>query len=291
MTDLVIQSPDLSADAIEAFQVGCPATGALRRAGRARLTGVADDAETRRVAAALSSYWRCDAAFVAPDLKLADFALLALDMDSTLVSLETLDAVAAYVGKGAEVAAITAAAMRGEIADYPESLRRRVALLAGADAALLARVYDEKLQLSPGAEVLLSACKAAGLRTLLVTGGPRYFADRLQERLGFDFVRANEVQVVDDRLTGKVSGPAQNDGAIVDAAGKARALRDVCSALGCSPQRAIAIGDGANDLAMLKLAGLSVAFRAKPVVQRAANQVLNYAGLDGVLAWFSDAGR
>ena len=284
--DLVIQSPDLPTATVDAFKVGCLARRVQRRPNSARLIEIRDDAETRKVAAALSAYWKCDAAFVPAGLKLADFKLLALDMDSTLVNIETLDEVAAYAGKGAEVAALTEAAMRGEIADYKDSLRRRVAMLAGADAALLQRVYDEKMRLNAGAERLLSACKAAGLKTLLVTGGFRFFTERLRQRLGFDFTRANELEIVDGRLTGKVCGPPENAREIVDADGKARALRDACAALGCSTHQAIAIGDGANDLTLMKRAGLSVAYRAKPVVQQQATQALNFTGLDGVLSWF-----
>jgi len=289
VTDLVIQSFDLPADAVDAFKLACLAPRMQRKLNSARLPDSQDEAETRKVATALAAYWKCDAAFVPSKQKLADFRLLALDMDSTLVSIETLDEVAAYAGKGKEVAAITAAAMRGEIADHRESLRRRVAMLAGVEAALLQRVYHDKLGLNPGAEQLVTACRAAGLKTLLVTGGFRFHTERLKQRLALDFTCANELEVIDGRITGRVSGPPQNDGEIVDAAGKARALSEACAALACSPRQAIAIGDGANDIAMMKLAGISVAYRAKPVAQRQATQVLNHTGLDGVLAWFNDA--
>ncbi|GMV59251.1 MAG: hypothetical protein AMXMBFR72_23500 [Betaproteobacteria bacterium] len=256
-----------------------------RKLNCARLVGIQDDADTRKAAAALADYWKCDWAIVPPALKLADFRLLALDMDSTLVNIESLDEVAAYAGKGEEVAAITEAAMRGEIADYNESLRRRVAMLAGVDASLLERVYAERLKLNPGAEALIAACKAAGLKTLLVTGGFTFFTDRLKQRLGFDFTRSNVIEIADGKLTGRVTGP--DGGEIVDADGKAQALRDACADLGCATDRAIAIGDGANDLKMMKLAGLSVAYRAKPVVRQQATYALNYTALDGVLNWFS----
>jgi phosphoserine phosphatase len=282
--DLVIQSADLPTDAVDAFRVACLARRVRRRLNSARLLDVQDDADTRKAAAALSAYWKCDAAFVDPAMKLADFRLLALDMDSTLINIESLDEIAAYAGRGEEVAAITEAAMRGEIADYRESLRRRVAMLGGADAALLGRVYEERLRLNPGAEDLIRTCRAAGLKTLLVTGGFTFFTDRMKQRLGFDFTRSNELEVVDGRLTGCVTGPG--GGEIIDAEGKAQAVRDACAQIGCPTDRSIVIGDGANDLKMLRLAGLSVAYRAKPVVAQQAAQSLNFSPLDGVLAWF-----
>lgn len=284
--DLVIQSHDLPTDAVDAFKVVCLAQRAQRKLNSARLADIPDDAETRRAVAALAAYWKCDAAFVRPDLRLADFRVLALDMDSTLINIESLDEIAALAGKGAEVAAITEAAMRGEIADYVESLRRRVAMLAGADASLLERVWNERLRLTPGAEVLLSTAKRLGLKTLLVTGGFTFFTERMKARLGFDATHSNELAIADGRITGTVSGLA--GGPIVDAAGKAQAVRELCAAIGCGTDRAIAIGDGANDLKMMRLAGLSVAYNAKPVVRKQASQSLNYTGLDGVLAWFSD---
>jgi phosphoserine phosphatase len=282
--DLVIQSADLPTDAVDAFRVACLARRVRRRLNSARLLDVQDDVDTRKAAAALSAYWKCDAAFVDPAMKLADFRLLALDMDSTLINIESLDEIAAYAGRGEEVAAITEAAMRGEIADYRESLRRRVAMLGGADEALLGRVYEERLRLNAGAEELLRACKAAGLKTLLVTGGFTFFTDRMKQRLGFDFTRSNELEVADGRLTGRVTGPG--GGEIIDAEGKAQAVRDACAQIGCPTDRSIVIGDGANDLKMLRLARLSVAYRAKPVVAQQAAQSLNFSPLDGVLAWF-----
>lgn len=280
--DLVIQSSDLPTAAVDAFKVACLARRVQRRPDSARLVEIQDDADTRKAAAALAAYWKCDAAFVRPGMKLEEFRLLALDMDSTLVDIETLDEIAALAGKGPQVAAITAAAMRGEVADYPDSLRRRVAMLAGADAALLQRVNDEKLRLNPGAEELVRACQHAGLKTLLATGGFTFFTDRMQARLGFDFVRANELGIDGGKLTGSVTGP--DGGEIIDAEGKAQAVRDACAEIGCPTSQAIAIGDGANDLKMLKIAGLSVAYRAKPVVREQASVGLDYARLDGIYA-------
>jgi phosphoserine phosphatase len=287
MKDLVLQGPLVSAEALDTFKVVCTPERIITSPTAARCTGVRDDPETRKAVAGLANYWKVDAAFVDPRAALSDFRLLAMDMDSTLISIESLDEVAAFAGRGAEVAAITEAAMRGEIADYKESLRRRVAMLEGTDAALLQRVLEEKLELNPGAKELIRACQRAGLKTLLVTGGFTFFTDRMRERLGLEFTRSTEIEVINGRLTGRVTGPAGGD--IVDADGKARALAETCEQIGCSTGRAIAIGDGANDLKMMKLAGISVAYRAKPVVQQQATYALNHARLDGVLNWFAPA--
>jgi phosphoserine phosphatase len=285
MKDLVLQGPRLTAEALDTFKVACTPRRITTGRSSARCIEVTDDAETRRAVQALADYWHLDAAFVEPTLRLTDFRVLAMDMDSTLINIESLDEVAALAGKGEQVAAITEAAMRGEINDYAASLRQRVALLEGVDAALLQRVLDERLRLNDGAAELVAACKRAGLATLLVTGGFTFFTDVMRARLGFDHVRANELGVDAGRLTGRVTGPAGGD--IVDGEGKAQAIRDVCARLGCPTDRAIAIGDGANDLKMMKIAGLSIAYRAKPVVRAQAMQALNHARLDGVLNWFT----
>jgi phosphoserine phosphatase len=286
MKDLVVQGPALSSEALDTFKVVCMPER-IRVAGHsARCVAVPDDLEVRRAVRGLGEYWKLDCAFVDPAWRLADFRVLALDMDSTLITIESLDEIAAYAGRGEEVAAITEAAMRGEIADYKESLRRRVAMLAGVDSALLQRVHDEKLALTDGAERLIATCRAAGLKTLLVTGGFTFFTDRMRERLGFDATRSNELEIVDGRLTGKVAGPG--GGEIVDAECKAQAVRDLCAELECPTDRSIVVGDGANDLKMMALAGISVAWRAKPVVREKATFALSHAPLDGVLAWFTD---
>lgn len=282
--DLVLQGPALSAEALDTFKVVCnPAriTTALPVPPAARCVDVPSDPETRRAVAGLADYWKLDAAFIEPGLRLADFRLLAMDMDSTLINIESLDEVAAYAGKGEAVAAITEAAMRGEITDYAESLRRRVAMLEGVEAALIDRVYEEKLRLNPGARELVAAAQSAGLKTLLVSGGFTQFVGRMAKQLGLDYTRCNELQILDGKLTGKVSGPA--GGAIVDAAGKAAAVAETCGVIGCATSATIAIGDGANDLLMMKIAGLSVAYRAKPVVREQASVALSHASLAGVL--------
>ena len=221
-----------------------------------------------------------DAANVPNGLRLADFRLLAIDMDSTLVTMETLDEIADMAGLKAEVAAITEAAMRGEIKDFSESLTRRMALLKGVGEDLIERVYQERLHLSPGAEILLAAAKAAGLKTMLISGGFTHFTERLKARLGFDYAFANQFDIANQRLTGRVLGP------IVDGAFKARAVQQCCQDIGCPPSQAIAIGDGANDLGMMAVAGLSVGYHAKPVVREKAIWSVRKGGLDVVVGWF-----
>lgn len=285
MKDLVIQGA-LSDEALDTFKVVTMPERITIAGSVARCVAVDDSAEARKAVRALADYWKLDAAFVEPGLRFADFRVLAMDMDSTLINIECVDEIARSAGRGEEVAAITEAAMRGEIADYKESLQRRVALLAGVPASTLQSVYDDKLRLNPGAERLLAAAKESRMATLLVSGGFTFFTDRLRDRLGFDATRSNEIEISDGRLTGRLTGPA--GGEIVDADGKAQALRELCAQLGCRPAAAVALGDGANDLKMMKLAGISVAYRAKPVVQQQATYALNHAGLDGVLSWFVD---
>jgi len=216
-----------------------------------------------------------------PPLKLADYKLIAFDMDSTLINIECVDEIAEAAGRKAEVAAITEAAMRGEIADYKDSLRRRVALLKGVPEVALHAVYSHHLQLNPGVERFVQACRAAGLHTLLVSGGFTFFSDRIRERLQLDEARANVLELADGALTGRLV--AQPWGDIVDGDEKRRTVLDTCARLGIAPSQAIAVGDGANDLPMMGAVGLSIAYHPKPAVRERAMLSITDGGLDRAL--------
>jgi phosphoserine phosphatase len=222
---------------------------------------------------------------VKPPLRLSEFKLIAFDMDSTLINIECVDEIADAVGRKAEVAAITEAAMRGEIEDYKESLRQRVALLKGVSESAVARIYEERLQLNPGAAELVTACKEVGLKVLLVSGGFTYFTDRLSERLGIDYTRANVLEMQNGLLTGRML--AQPWGDICDGDEKRKMLLQTCALLGLVARQAIVVGDGANDLPMMREAGLSVAFHAKPAVRKVAHVCIDAGGLDRLLTLFA----
>jgi phosphoserine phosphatase len=217
-------------------------------------------------------------------LNLADFKLIAFDMDSTLINIECVDEIADAVGRKAEVATITEATMRGEIADFKESLRRRVALLKGVSLESMEQVYQERLRLNPGAAELVAACKKAGMKVLLVSGGFTFFSDRVRDRLGIDYTRVNVLEAVDGALTGRMVDQPWGD--ICDGQEKRKMLLETCAALGIAPAQAIAMGDGANDLPMMGVAGLSVAYHAKPTVRTFANVAIDEGGLDRLLAVF-----
>ena len=220
-----------------------------------------------------------------PPLQLRDFKLIAFDMDSTLINIECVDEIADAAGRKAEVAAITEAAMRGEIADYKESLRQRVTLLRGVTVRHMEQVYNERLQLNPGAAELVAACQAAGLKVLLVSGGFTFFTDRIRDRLGIDYTRSNVLELEagpdGDVLTGRMVDQPWGD--ICDGAEKRKMLLETCAHLGISPKQAMAMGDGANDLPMMGEAGLSVAYHAKPAVRAQAMVAINDGGLDRLL--------
>lgn len=220
-----------------------------------------------------------DWAWVTPGRRLSDFGLFVTDMDSTLINIECIDEVADLQGLKPEVAAITEAAMRGEI-DFSQSLTRRVGLLTGLPEQALEQVYADRLALNPGAERLIRQIRKAGLHTVLVSGGFTYFTERLQARLGFDQSFANQLEIVDGKLTGRIIG------AIVDGAAKAAHLVRTRDALGLRAEQVIVAGDGANDLPMFKAAGFGIAYRAKPVLRAEADCCLDHAGLDGILNLF-----
>ena len=216
-----------------------------------------------------------------PPLSLSDFKLIAFDMDSTLINIECVDEIADAAGRKAEVAAITEAAMRGEIADYKDSLRQRVALLKGVSVASMDEVYHQRLKLNPGAAELVHACKAAGLKVLLVSGGFTFFTDRIRDELGIDYTRSNVLGVENGLLTGLLVDQSWGD--ICDGDEKSKMLLETCAALGIAPSQTIAVGDGANDLPMMGIAGLSVAYHAKPRVREQAMVAINSGGLDRLL--------
>jgi phosphoserine phosphatase len=216
-----------------------------------------------------------------PPLKLSHFKLIAFDMDSTLINIECIDEIADAAGRKAEVAAITEAAMRGEITDYKDSLRRRVALLQGVTVAHMEEVLNNRLQLNPGAEKLVKACQAAGMRVLLVSGGFTFFTDHVRDRLGINWTRSNVLEVVNGELTGRMVD--QEWGDICDGEEKRKMLLQICAQMGIEASQAIAMGDGANDLPMMGVAGLSVAYHAKPKVREQAMVAIEEGGLDRLL--------
>ena len=274
---LVVQGPEATAlqAAALAEMSGAAAPEALgthawRLRGAARREGIAAWCDAQQL----------DYAWVPADRRFTDLKLLAMDMDSTLITIECIDEIGGFINKKDEISALTAQAMRGEI-DFPASLRKRVALLAGLDEEVLQDVYDEKLRLSPGAEQLVAHCKRHGVKTLLVSGGFTFFTDRLKERLGLDETISNVLEIDNGKLSGRVLGT------IVDAGAKAAKFKQMAQRLGATREQTVAIGDGANDLKMMAAAGTSIAYRARPVVRAKATHSLNYAGLDGVINLFA----
>jgi phosphoserine phosphatase len=280
VTDLVIQGPVIGTAELASIAALSDAQGIVALDGGTQQAYRLPRVGTRAGVAEFCALAGIDAAFVAPDLAREQVRLVALDMDSTLITVECVDEIADLHGVRPQVAAITAAAMRGEI-DFRESLVRRVALLAGLRVEALARVYDERVQLSPGAERLLAGFRAAGAKTLLVSGGFTYFTERLQARLAIDEAASNTLEIAEGRLTGRLTG------VVVDALGKASRFGDLKRRLCAQGGIAVAIGDGANDLPMLRAADVSVAYRAKPVVRAEATHAINYCGLDAVLNLFA----
>jgi phosphoserine phosphatase len=278
--NLIIQGEDIPTPDLKALHAIARGAAIERVSDTAfRITGA--DPSTHEAVAAHCQHARLDWGFVEEGRRLGDFGLLAMDMDSTLICIECIDEIADFAGRKAEVAAVTASAMRGEIA-WPESLKRRVAALRGLDEGALGRVYDERLRFNPGAEKLIAAARRAGVKTLLVSGGFTYFTDRVRERLKLDYAYSNVLVVEGGKLAGTTTG------ALVDAAGKAGHVARLKRELGLAPERVLAIGDGANDLPMMAEAGTSIAYHAKPVVTAKATFALDYVGLDGVLNLFPE---
>ena len=214
-------------------------------------------------------------------LTLRDFKLIAFDMDSTLINIECIDEIADAAGRKAEVSAITEAAMRGEITDFKDSLRKRVALLKGVPQEALDDVFTNRLRLNPGAKELVDTCKQHGMKVLLVSGGFTFFSDRVGHMLNIDFTRSNVLEIADGHLTGRLVDQPWGD--ICDGAEKRKKLLETCTELGISPKQSIAMGDGANDLLMMGVAGLSVAYHAKPKVREQAMVSIQEGGLDRLL--------
>lgn len=217
-----------------------------------------------------------DFGFVPENRKLSNFGLVVMDMDSTLITIECIDEIADMAGLKAQVSLITESTMRGEI-DFQESLRQRVTLLAGLPVSALEKVYVERLTLSPGGAQFLTSIKSAHIKTLLVSGGFTFFTERLKTKLNLDFAISNLLEIKNDKLTGRISGE------IIDAEAKKSALIKIRDQLAIEKDQVVAIGDGANDLKMLSEAGISIAYRGKPIVQAHTDYAINHVGLDGAL--------
>jgi phosphoserine phosphatase len=274
--NLVVQGPFMTAD--QGMEVA-------RLAGSTRIHRINEHAWRVHGAAQADSIApycakaRIDYAFMPEGRRFADLKLLAMDMDSTLITIECIDELGDLAGCKTEIAGITAQAMRGEL-DYPQSLRKRVGLLKNLPETALARVYDERLKLTPGADALISACKRHSVKLLLVSGGFTFFTDRLKQRLAIDYTISNRLETQNGQLTGGLIGD------IVDAEAKAAKFTAVMRALGASREQTVAIGDGANDLKMMAQAGISIAFHAKPVVRAQASCAISWCGLDAVVNLF-----
>ena len=278
--NLVVQGEDVSTPDLKALHALAHGKAIERVSANAFRITQADPSAKDAVAAHCAKA-HLDFGFVREGARLADFGLLAMDMDSTLICIECIDEIADFAGRKAEVAAVTASAMRGEI-DWPESLRRRVAALQGLEESALERVYAERLRFNPGAEKLIAAARRANVKTLLVSGGFTYFTDRVRDKLKLDYAYSNVLVVEGGKLAGTTTGP------LVDAAGKAAHVARLKRELGLAKERVLAIGDGANDLPMMAEAGTSIAYHAKPVVRAKADYALDFMGLDGVLNLFPE---
>ncbi|MDB2705453.1 phosphoserine phosphatase SerB [Pseudomonadota bacterium] len=272
MTTLVLQGQALTSDI--AAKIAAQVTGKLNY--NSVYTTIICNSLSNTDLDALKSVYDLDINLLPDDFEPATVKLLVTDMDSTLINIECIDEIADFINVKPQVAAITESAMRGEI-DFETSLRQRVSLLKGLDVSALERVYNERLQLNSGAELMMEALKNKGIKTALVSGGFTFFTQRLKERLGLDFTMANVLAEKDGKLTGEVVGD------ICGGQSKADFLLSHCEKLHITPSQVVAMGDGANDLLMMKEAGLSIAFHAKPAVQQQADTAINICGLDAVV--------
>ena len=279
MAHIILQAPRLIAADIERL-AALACAGGVQELGPTAVRLLDVDPGSRDETLAEAVTLRMDAAWLDSVHRLADCKVLAMDMDSTLVNIECIDEIADAVGRKAEVAAITEASMRGEIKDFSESLRRRVALLQGVPETALEQVFAERLRLNPGAERLIETARRHGLKTILVSGGFTFFTERLRRGLALDEAHANVLEAENGVLTGRVLGD------IVDGAAKARYVGALAESVGATPEQIIVLGDGSNDLPMMALAHYSVAYRAKPVVRAQARFALDHSPLDAVLNWF-----
>lgn len=280
---LVIQGPSVQSQNLQHLSTLCGGGEFVRISDLAHYLMLRNDAAAFASNAAVSDYCsdhQLDHAFVPDEQTLENFGLLVMDMDSTFISIECIDEIADMYNLKPQVAAITQSSMRGEI-EFAESLRLRVKLLAGLHESALQRVLDERLTLNPGAQLLVDTCKQLGIKTMLLSGGFDFFASRLQARAGLDWSQANTLEIIDHKLTGSLLGN------IVDAQAKADFLNQKRQELGLESKQVIAMGDGANDLPMMAVAGASIAYHAKSIVQAQANYALNHSGLDGVIALFT----
>lgn len=274
--NLVIQGLEVNNNDLRALAKLSHADGIERITGQAfRLTNAVYTKDIMVYCAEVE----LDFAFVNSNLKLSDFRLIAMDMDSTLLAIESIDEIADMHNVKPQVAAITLQTMRGEIS-FEESLTRRTSLLQGLHQDALQKVYDERVRLSPGAERMLQRAKMVGLKTMVISGGFTFFTDRIKTKLGFNYAAANILEIEDGRLTGKVVGE------IIGRQGKAQVLKQIREELDLQCEQIIAIGDGANDLDMMAEAGVSIAYHAKPIVKDHATYSINYVGLDGVINLF-----